>query len=364
MSINLMPIEHIDDWEKRIERNDAFWYGEIIDRPVCGIMLPKEKPEHPWPTPKSWPSLRDRWFDAEYVAECALSWTMNTDFLGDALPYHWPNLGPEVFSACFGCELEYSETTSWAIPNIHDWSDASKVRFSEDSPYWKKIIELMDACMHYGKGKFYTNFTDLHAGGDAVAALRDPQQLCIDLVESPDEVKKLLAYVTDVYLDVLDFFHDRILSAGHPIGAGGNSIQSTKRWHYAANDFSYMISKEMFDDIFLPEIVREVQHLEACYYHLDGEGALRHLDSLLEVPEINVIQWVYSGYNGPASNWMETYRKIQAAGKGIDIGLHVDELDYFMENLKPNGLWIHLGGVQDHEHAAAMLKKLSTWGAK
>ncbi len=47
--------------------------------------------------------------DAEYVAQCALAGVMNTAYLGDALPCAMPNLGPEVFSAFFGCELEYGE---------------------------------------------------------------------------------------------------------------------------------------------------------------------------------------------------------------------------------------------------------------
>lgn len=358
---NMMPIEYIPDWEMRIARQDAMWYGEIIDRPVVHIILPKPNPQYPGPQPKTWSSMRDQWFDAQFRAEAALAAVMNTEWLGDALPYVWPNLGPEVFSAYFGCELEYSETTSWAIPNIHDWSDVSHIKFSMDNPYWKKTIECIDALMEVGKGKFYTNFTDLHAGGDAVAAFRDPQDLCIDLIENRSDVKRILKDVTDVYLDVLDFLHDKYLSAGHTIGTGGNLIQSTKRWHYVANDFAYMISKEMYDDVFLPGIIREVEHLEACYYHLDGEGNLKHLDSLLEVPGINIIQWGYSEWNGPASKWMDTYRKCQAKGKGLQLFLDVSELDYFMENLRPNGVCVLLGGVQDSDHAEAMIKKISTW---
>ena len=39
---------------------------------------------------------RERWFDAEYVAEQAQYSTMNTKFCGDALPKANPNLGPDA----------------------------------------------------------------------------------------------------------------------------------------------------------------------------------------------------------------------------------------------------------------------------
>jgi hypothetical protein len=160
---------------------------------------------------------------------------------------------------------------------------------------------------------------------------------------------------------VLDFFHDKLSAEGQAVGTGGNAIQSSRRWHYVANDFSCMISKEMFDDVFLPGIKRECRHLEACYYHLDGEGALHHLDSLLDLAEINVVQWVYGAGNGPASKWMDVYKRCQAAGKGLQIFMEADEIDYFMENLKPEGLWVGLSGVKDREHGEALVRRLSTW---
>ncbi len=101
--------------------------------------------------------------------------------------------------------------------------------------------------------------------------------------------------------------------------------------------------------------------MEANIYHLDGPDALRHLDSLLDIPELNVIQWTYGAGNEPASRWMPIYQKCQAAGKGLQIGLGTDELDYFMENLKPNGLWISVFGIESREHGEAVLRKLSGW---
>jgi hypothetical protein len=116
--MSTMPIDHVPDWEKRLDRQDAFWQCEIIDRPVVVMALPKARPVMPAPEPKDWPTLRDRWMDSEYHARRALAGAVNTEFYGDALPHAYPNLGPEVFSAFFGQEMEYGESTSWSEPKL------------------------------------------------------------------------------------------------------------------------------------------------------------------------------------------------------------------------------------------------------
>lgn len=352
-----MPIENIDDWEMRIARQDAFWYGEIIDRPVVNMAI--SRGTLPEVEEKKYASLRERWFDAEYQAEQALRYFNNTEFLGDALPAMNPNLGPEVFSAFFGSEIEFGEATSWTIPLLEDWDDVDKVKFSTDNFYWKKINEMTDIFLEMGKGKFYTGVTDIHPGGDAIAAFRDPQTMNIDMIENVDEIKSLLKYVNEIFFRVCNFYFDKLQAAGQPITTWAG-IVSSKRWYVPSNDFSCMISKAMFDDVFLPGIREECKFLETSIYHLDGPNALQHLDSLLEIEELNVIQWVYGTGNGRGSDWLPVYKKVQAAGKGCQLFLELDEIDIFMENLKPNGLLISVG-VSNKEEADMVLKKMLKW---
>ena len=64
-----------------------------------------------------------------------------------------------------------------------------------------------------------------------------------------------------------------------------------------------MISTAMFSDMFLASFVRELRHYEVSLYHLEGPSALRHLDTLLEIPELTAIQWLYGVGNGRCSDW-------------------------------------------------------------
>jgi hypothetical protein len=122
-----------------------------------------------------------------------------------------------------------------------------------------------------------------------------------------------------------------------------------------------MISKDMFDDVFLAGIVEECRHLEASIYHLDGPGALQHLDSLLEIRELNSIQWVYGAGHGRASDWLHVYRRCQVAGKGLQIDIQPDELETLMANLHPEGVWLRINGVRNREQGETLLKRVAHW---
>ncbi len=358
--MDVMPIERIPDWEKRLERQDAFWHNEVLDRPVVHITLPQENEDYPFPEEKDWGSLREKWFDTEYVAEQALAGAMNTRHMGDALPKAYPNLGPEVFSAFFGLEMEYGERTSWSEPVLEDWDDVDDLQFSRDNVYWSKLEEMTDALLEIGENKFYTGLTDLHPGGDAIAAFRDPAALAMDMIEHPEEIKALLDRVTGAFFETYDYFADKLQNAGQALSTW-TGIVSTRRWYVPSNDFSCMVSNQMFEDVFLPGIAEECAHLEAAIYHLDGPNALQHLDSLLQIEDLNAIQWVYGAGNGPASEWMEVYKKCQDAGKGIQVGIGADELDTFMEELCPEGVWMQVGDIEDEEHAEWILEKTKKW---
>jgi len=355
-----MPIERIADWEKRLARHDAFWAREVIDRPPVSIMLPRKNPDFPMPAGKGWASHRERWMDVSYGAEKTLATAMGYEYLGDALPHVFPNLGPEVFSAFFGTRLEYGETTSWSVPNLLDWSEADNIQFLEDNEYWRKLDEMTAAFLEVGKNRFYTGITDLHPGGDAIAAFRDPQELCIDLIEHRDEVVSLLDRVTREYFRIFDILHERLRAAKQPTCAW-LGIVSTRKWYVPSNDFSCMVSEDMFNDVFLPGIRSECRRMQASIYHLDGPGALRHLDSLLSIPELNAIQWVYGAGGGRCSDWYEVYRKCQSAGKGIYVHAHVDDVEAFMRAFRPEGVWMRVEGVEGRDQAEQILKRACRW---
>lgn len=351
------------DYEQSKRRIDAFWECELIDRPVVQFTLPKP-PEEQIPLPPSHHATSaDRWLDAQYQAELALATLSNHEFLGDTMPVAWPNLGPEVFSALYGCPLHFGDYgTSWSEPILHDWSELDQIQLDWDSPYLKKLHEMTDALLEIGQGKFIVGMTDWHPGGDAIAAFRDPQNLAVDLLTHQEEVKALLARIEADYFQIYNMFYDKLRAAGQPISTWLPLVCDGK-YYVPSNDFSIMISKPLFDEMFLPWIVEECRFLDRSIYHLDGPGALHHLDSILSIPELDALQFVPGAGNEGFHQWIPVYRKAQAAGKGIEVFCHFGELDLVMETLDPRGLFLSVDSVPSCEAAEAMLTRLEKWCA-
>ncbi len=347
------------DFEQVLNRFEAWWECEIIDRPLASITFPKAVGQN------GILSYKERWLDVEYNVRLWEANIRNTVYFADALPVAWPNLGPEVFSAFYGCPLDFGETTSWSKPILKDWSPESvnKLQLDPNNFYFKKIMELTDALLEVGRGKFIVGYTDLHVGGDAIAAFRDPQQLCIDILEYPEQIKSLCERITNDFLKAYNIFHEKLSTAGMP-STTWLPATCKGRFHVPSNDFSCMISNKQFEEIFIPGIIRECQHMDRCIYHLDGPGALRYLDLILDVPEIDAIQWVPTTGQDYWANWIDVYQRIQQRGKALQIqSIPVSDLKILFEVLRPKGVWLSsITGINNEEEANSALKLIGRWG--
>ncbi len=360
------PFELKPDFDAVVRRMDAWWNASVADRPLVHMAFPRPAAEQvPWPV-STHATLRDRWLDAPWQADTALACARNTEWFADALPVAMPNIGPDAFAAFYGVDLEFGDITSWSHPSLPDLTDETlaALKFDPDGFWFRKVVEITDAYLDRAAGKFLVGYTDFHPGGDALSAFRGPETLCMDVVECPEQVVKFVDRVTDDFLAAYDFFHGKLNAAGMPstswmpltCGGGG-------RFHIPSNDFSCMISEEMFRELFLPGLVRECAHMDRNCYHLDGPGALRHLDALLEVPTIHAIQWVYGAGGGRWHDWIPVYQKIQDRGRAMILYANADDLDGVFDVLRPEGVFLSVGGVANRAEAEAILAKITRWKA-
>ncbi len=352
------------DYEEVLKRYEAWWHADVADRPLTIMHFAKPPSERiPTPQKKTWRSERERWLDFDYTIAAASANTANYVFFADTLPVVFPNLGPDVFASFYGCPLEFGANTSWSEPILKDWRPETLARLRPDQNnfYFKKILEFTDAMIEAGRGRFIVGYTDLHPGADALAAFRDPQQLCLDLIEHPNEVKALCDRVTEDFLEIFDVYHERLRAAGMP-STTWLSVIGNGRVHVPSNDFSCMISREMFQEFFLPGLARECRHMARNIYHLDGPQAIRHMDAILDIPNLHAIQWVPGSGREDWKQWIPLFQKIQAAGKAFDISLPAHELDLFFSLFKPRGVRLITYGPSNIEEAQAVLRRIEKWG--
>jgi hypothetical protein len=356
--MNWMPIDGIDDLEMRLNRQDAFWDCEVLDRPCAAITFKNQEISEPQ---SRHGSFKERWLDVDFQIQCALAKVKSTVYMGDAIPLMWPNLGPDFFPSLYGGEITFTDDTSYIQPFLKSWDDADLASLSFEHPYWKKMEELYAAFLDAGKNMFYTGWPDLHPGADCLVGIRGPQQMAIDLFDEPDAIKQMLSRVTADFLKVYDHYYDKLTAAGQAC-TGWPGIVSTRKWHVPSNDFSYMIGPEQFDEFFLPGLKEECNRVEASVHHLDGVGCLRHLDSLLSIKSLNAVQWIWGAGHGTVTDWIDVFKKIQTAGKGVQIfNVCPEHLDVLMEQLRPEGIWMQISGIQTVEEGESVLKKISRW---
>jgi hypothetical protein len=341
--------------EKLAARWMEFWNMSNEDRPLLSISVSKGISRRS-PAPTAPDGIKERWLDTEFVVRSYRYALENALFLGEAFPLFCPNLGPDFIGAVCGCDLKFSPSTSWAEPCIKDYSDFPDIAFDEKNPWWQKMVEITKAAVDESNGDYLVGITDIHPGADAVVSLRGAETAAMDLYLEPDEFKKRVWQIFDVFKEVTSRLHGIISKKQKGSSNWMGIYHPEKLWYVTSCDFSYMISSVHFKEFILPELTAEAEWLPATIYHLDGVGSLTHLDTLLGVEKINGIQWVPGNGKPPAREWADVLKKIQKAGKCIEISCGPKDVTALCEVLDPRGVRFGVGGL-DRDSAESLIKE-------
>lgn len=359
LSLELEGMPHV---EKASNRVDAWFHQSIIDRPPVRFAHHNAAFDSACVDQCRWGSLRERWFDAEYQVDSFLKSIEGCTFKGETFPFFWPNLGPEIYAAFFGMDLEFGEITSWAKPTIEDIEDPgqrSLLQFDPDNIYYKKLMEMTCVALEKCGGKALVGVSSWSPGIDCIAGWRDPQELCMDLLTTPDEVHELLRRQIAPLKRIMDPFYEAIEQRGHP-SIAWMGIPSKKRCHISQTDFANMISPEQFRTFCLPYLRQELDAFEYNIFHMDGKGVANHVNELIAEPKINAIQWAQGvGDDEPIMQWIPLIKKIQAAGKSVVVDLKPDELEEFIGQMDPEGIFLWISA--DKKNQDDVIRRVEKW---
>ena len=356
----ILELEGKPDFEIAMKRIYAWYEQEMIDRPPIRFSAHNEEfTFKEIKSAKNWTSLKDRWFDAEFQVDFYIESIEGKKFYAETFPVYWPNLGPDLYAAFYGTEVEYQEVTTFSIPLVKEWNEIDKIKLNKQNKYFKKIEELTNLALEKCPGKFMVGFTDLMPGMDCVAAWRDPQQLCIDLLLDPEKVKEIGILASHDFHSIYDHFDD-MLKRHNQLSVTWMGIPSFSKMHIPSCDFSAMISTEQFEEFCFPHIQHEVEGITHNIFHLDGKGVAKHVDLVLQMKEINAVQWVQGmGTDTPILQWVPLLKKIQSAGKSLVVDLQVDELEDFIKVMDPKGLMLCIPA--DEAIQPDIIKRIEKW---
>ena len=344
-----MQLAYKHNWAEARERLIAFWNMGVIDRPCISVPAP-QKQRRPVPAPAD---FRAKWTDPDHVAESYDASHEATYFGGEAMPSTSLMVG---YCFSYGAPLHYAEQTIWQKPIIESWDHPPSLAFDESDPNWRQVWAVVSRCLEVSEGKWMTSFPNIHQPNDHLAVLRNSGEFCLDLIDHPNEIKRALRLLLDNWFEVYERLHG-ILSRTQE-----GSITWLPVWcpwsrsKTLQSDISCAMSPAMFEEFIVPELLEIAGRLDGTLYHLDGPGALQHLDRLLRIDGIHAIQWTAGTGNPGGLAWLDLYKRIQAAGKGVVISLAYDEVETAVRELEPEGLFI-LTNAASPDDAEALLKR-------
>jgi hypothetical protein len=341
-----------ENWEESKRNYLDWWSGQGL---VISMWehLQTDGPPHedvaPFSPAEDWNQF---WFDPEWRAQNIHYQLSRSSFKADILPVANTHLGPGSLSAIIGASLEGAGDTIWIKPN----PDAGDhIELDEGNPWWKLHLDLLRACKKRSQGRYYVGCPDLAEGLDVLAGLKGAETVLTDMALRPEVLEHQLQKVNDIYFQVFDRIYDLINEDGE-MAFCYFSIWGPGKVSKLQCDVSVMISERDFRRFALPFLRAQCRRIDYTLYHLDGVDALRHLDAVLEIEELNAVQWT-PGVGQPQGGdpcWYDLYRRIRRAGKSVmPCWVELDELKPLLDQVGPRGLNIlmHFRSERDIDNA-------------
>jgi len=341
------------DWEETKRRFVAWWAGEVTDRVAMSVSAPNGRPRRHVSVPDDPFRVHG---DPEYLVE---AWDANfaaTYYAAEAFPCSYLLIG----YAFLGTPVTYEPHTIWMEQIIDDY-ERDMPAFDTDNPGWQTVTEVVRTLFEAGRDKWVVELPTVIDPTDQLSGLRGTQNLCTDIVDRPETVAKALDYLTGVWFRAYAELGD-ILQASQLGSTGWLPLWSPGLSTTVQCDFSCMISEAMFRRFVIPGLQTRARWLDNCIYHLDGPGAVQHLDALLEVPEIKGIQWVPGAGQPPCIEWTQLLGRIQDAGKLLHISIEPSHLQRALTDLRPEGLFLvtSCDFVEEADDLVKMARKMTS----
>ena len=315
-----------------LKNHELWWKGEL-GRPLTCVKIMDAYPEEECATPiLSQANCHDFSITPEQLIDAWDAHLSKFEYLGDAFPHvGLEEFGPGVVAAFCGAKLDNSSGRVWFFPGEQKEISEIHAKYDPENIWVKRIKDICKAGIERWQGNVIIGFPDFGGILDIAASLVGTEELLFALIEEPEEVHRLATEIQEAWHEAFNDFAEVLKPQG--AYSDWNLLLSKSPTHVLQCDFSIMISKDMFREFVLEYLREDTRRLEHSIYHLDGPGALQHLDDLLTIENLSAIQWVYGdGQPGPM-HWLEVYKKIHAAGKQFMILGNTDEYLHVMKEL-------------------------------
>ena len=325
------PLAFKPDLAEAARRWEAFYAGDVIDRPVVCVTAPRDGARRP---PR--PGYRERVLgDMDAVIDAELAYAESIYWGGEAVPAFMPSFGPDEVAVFCGAELKWRDAsgdTNWSVPFVGDWDEALPLRIQEDNPLWQRCLAFYRRAADRTAGKMLLTMLDLHTNMDLLLAVRGGERLCMDCIDQPETIDRAMESARAVFPVVWDAVSraGRMDELGYCHGYYSMQGAATLQC-----DFSCMISPAMFRRWVLPALEEEAAIARHVIYHWDGPGALVHTADLVASKGLHSLSYVPGAGHGSHLDNIEILKRVQAGGRAVQAWASPEEVKIMHRQLKP-----------------------------
>jgi len=308
---------YIQNWQKIYDRFEEWWRREDVKKPLMHIVaagkkgnpLPREKPKE----------AAILYLDPGYIVNEFRNFCETHYFLSDAFPAVSVNLGPGSMALYLGSEPEFAWDTLWYHESLNSPDEFEKLFFDAHNKWWMKHREIIREAVLLADNDFHVCIPDIVENVDILSALRGPQNFCFDIIDEGEAVRRGVEKIDSLYFSYYDVFYEMVKSPEGISSYTAFNILGRGKVAKLQCDFCAMISPEMFRTFVQPSLKKQCRELNHSMYHLDGPDAIKHVDALMEIKELDALQWTCGAGkpDGASPCWYPIYDKVRDAGKGL-----------------------------------------------
>jgi hypothetical protein len=346
--------QHFVDWWKHTGLVLGSW----------GTGLPSLHPPHAvvmQPPPPSTPEQRHT--DPQFVAQNIRYEMVRKVWPADILPVCWPDIGTVSLAPYLGAIPEYADNNIWYHPGILDPDTYPPLRFDSAHPYCQMFEAVVRETVIHSQGNYLVGMPAMIPNLDVLAELRGAGPLMTDMIDRPQWVHDKLQEIETAYIQAFNRLYELIKLDDGSMAFGYFMLWGPGKTGLLQCDVAAMISPRMFKKFVIPYLRQSCRFLQNSLFHVDGHQCLGHVDALLEIEDLDAIEWTPDPQVPPggSSHWYDLYRKILNAGKSVWVAnIDVNDVIPLLDAIGGQGVYLNVISANGEELQEADCERLAT----
>ncbi len=314
-----------------IGRFEDWWRGEGKGLPLMWLVARRDGANASALAPKD---DEDRYIGAGLKLSQIKAELANNLYLGDSYAQASSSIGPGSLAVYLGAKPVFAPHTVWYESCLTDIRERPPIVFDPGNGWFARHMETLKALRAEAGDDYIVNIPDIVEGIDILAALRGTQDLLVDMMDDPDAVIGAAGEVENAYFPCYDRIYDLVKTGDGVSSYYCFCVLGRGKVAKVQCDFSAMISTGQYRRFALPGLREQIKRLDRSIYHLDGPDAIRHLPAIMEIGELNALQWTAGAGkpDGASPEWYRIWDQVAAAGKGMWVQIYDGGVDGWIES--------------------------------